>query len=251
MPGCYTMFGNYVGLINFGVIIFFKLTALIAYTDHELLKLLSDDDRDAFDKIYARHWEDMFKTAFSLLRDTDASKDVVQDIFIWLWEHRHSLAIISLKSYLKTAIKFKVANYIRSGTFRESFFKELAAIDWAGVGISPDEELEIKQLTSIIQEAISTLPEKCREIFRLSRDAQLTNQQIAAKLNISVKTVESQMTIAIRRVRVGISQVTKNDKTHFTIGENTQKKFVTLHPHRRVNIVSTPVCIHFNAACIG
>ena len=161
--------------------------------------MLSDDDRDAFKKLYARHWEDMFKTAFAILKDADASKDVVQDIFIWLWEHRSVLQITSLKSYLKTAIKFKVANYIRSGTLRDNFFKELAG--FSGRAASPEEELEIKQLKSIIQEAISKLPDRCREIFQLSRDGQLSNQEIAARLNISVKTVESQMTIAIRRVR--------------------------------------------------
>ena len=178
---------------------------------------MSDDDRDAFDKLYNRHWEDMFKTAFTILKDTDASKDVVQDIFIWLWEHRAGLQITALRSYLRTAVKFKVSNYIRSGTFRESFFKELATGDWPVAGVSPDEELEIKQLKSIIQEAIARLPEKCREIFQLSREGQLTNQEIAAKLNISVKTVESQMTIAIRRVRQAADPYVATTGTMFLI----------------------------------
>lgn len=173
----------------------------MAHSDQELLKLLSEDDRDAFEKIYARHWELMYKTAYTILRDTDASKDIVQDIFIWLWEHRRSLQIISLKSYLRTAIKFKVANYIRSGNIRNSFFQEVIAGYNAASAGAADAELDVKQLKIIIQEAIANLPEKCRTIFQLSREGHLTNQEIAKQLNISVKTVERQITIAISRVR--------------------------------------------------
>ena len=178
-----------------------ELTALLTYTDQELIKLLSEDNREAFEKLYARHWEELFKTAFAILKDRDASKDIVQDIFIWLWQHRYTLRVISLKFYLKAAVKFKVANYIRSGDIRESFFRELSYADLSKPAITIEEELETKQLKGIIQLAISKLPEKCREIFQLSRESHLSNQEIALRLNISIKTVENQMTIAIRRLR--------------------------------------------------
>ena len=168
------------------------------------MKLLSQDNEEAFDALYTRHWEDLYKSAFFILRDQDASKDIVQDIFIWIWEHRNNLEIQTLKSYLKAAVKFKVANYIRSGNIRDSFFDELTGNQSLSSLPSSEEMAEIKELKYIIQKAIDDLPEKCREIFRLSRDERLSNQEIANRLGISVKTVESQMTIALRRIRTTI-----------------------------------------------
>jgi RNA polymerase sigma-70 factor (family 1) len=180
------------------------LSTYSSYTDPELLLLLSQDDQDAFDILYLRHWPDLYKSAFFILRDKDACKDVVQDIFVWLWEHRQGLAIHSLKSYLKAAVKFKVANYIRSGNIRESFFDELAKFIPPALSPSSEEFAEIKELNAIIQQAIFNLPEKCREIFKLSRDEHLSNQEIADSLHISIKTVENQTTIALRRKRNAI-----------------------------------------------
>jgi RNA polymerase sigma-70 factor (ECF subfamily) len=163
--------------------------------------LLSQGNREAFDILFSRHWEALYKSAFFILKDEDASKDVVQDVFIWLWENRTRLNINSLKSYLHAAVKFKVANYIRSGKIRESFFGELAGAKILTEPAGPEETAELKELKSIIQAAIDELPDKCREIFLLSRDQQLSNAEIAAKLGLSIKTVENQMTIALRRIR--------------------------------------------------
>jgi RNA polymerase sigma-70 factor (family 1) len=176
------------------------VTAYNEYTDQELLILSAKDNPDAFDTLYFRYWEDMYKTAFAILKDADCCKDIIQDVFIWLWQHRHTLQILHLKSYLRAAIKFKVANYIRSGNVRESFFKELASVQLP-VHSPAEDQVEFKQLKGIVLQAISDLPEKCREIFQLSRDEELSNREIAEKLHISVKTVENQMTIALRRVR--------------------------------------------------
>lgn len=177
------------------------MNAYSSYNDSELLALLSQDDQEAFDMLYSKHWPALYKSAYFILKDQDACKDVVQDIFIWLWEHRKHLEINSLKSYLHAAVKFKVSNYIRSGTIRESFFEQL--VKFAPPALSPtaEEVAEIKEMNAIIQQAISNLPFRCREIFKLSREEQLSNQEIANRLSISVKTVESQMTIALRRIR--------------------------------------------------
>lgn len=177
------------------------MNAYSSYTDSELLALLSQDDKSAFDMLYLKHWPALYKSAYFILKDRDACKDVVQDIFVWLWEHRKHLEINSLKSYLNVAVKFKVSNYIRSGNIRESFFEELVKFAPAALSPTAEEFAEIKEMNAIIQQAISNLPFRCREIFKLSREEHLSNQEIANRLSISVKTVESQMTIALRRIR--------------------------------------------------
>lgn len=199
------------------------MTAYNEYTDTALLDILSEDNQQAFNTIYSRHWESMYKAAFFILKDADSCKDIVQDIFIWIWEHRHSLHIVNLNAYLRAAVKFKVANYIRSGNIRESFFNELAALRFSQQ--NPYEYLvEFKQLKEIILQAISDLPDRCREIYQLSRDGELSNQEIADRLQISVKTVENQMTIALKRLR-------KNAEPHLTTATSILLLYLTSHLH--------------------
>ena len=173
-------------------------------TDQELISLLSRGNEDAFDLLYKRYWADLYKFAFFILRDKDACKDLIQDVFVWLWEHRQGLAIESPKSYLKSAVKYKIANYIRSGKIRESFFEEVARFDFSATTPGSAEVTELKELDNIIQQAVLNLPLKCQEIFRLSREAHLSNREIAEQLGISVKTVENQMTIALHRLRTHV-----------------------------------------------
>ncbi len=97
-----------------------------------------------------------------------------------------------------------MANCIRSGNIRESFFDELAKFVPSPLSPTSEEFAEIKELNAIIQQAIWNLPEKCREIFKLSREEHLSNQEIANRLSISVKTEENQMTIALRHIRSAV-----------------------------------------------
>jgi RNA polymerase sigma-70 factor (ECF subfamily) len=161
-------------------------------------------NENAFSMLYSRHWLDLYKFSFFILRDQDACKDIIQDVFVWVWEHRKELKIQTPKSYLKTAVKYKIANYIRSGKIRESFFEEVAKCNFDTSLPGVDEFAELRELHQIIQISVLNLPLKCREIFRLSREANLSNQEIAEQLGISIKTVENQMTIALRRIRENV-----------------------------------------------
>lgn len=181
------------------------MTAYEHYTDHALLESLANDDREAFNALFSRHWDTLYQSAYYILKDQEGSKDIVQDIFIWLWEHRRHLSIQQPKAYLKAAVKFKVANYIRAGNIREGFFTELSRSVLPTTIIDTEARLELAELQSILEQAIFRLPEKCRQVFQLSREGSLTNQQIAERLGISVKTVENQMTIALRRIRSDVS----------------------------------------------
>lgn len=175
-----------------------------AYSDLELISLLKRGDVGAFDRLYSRHWPGMYQAAFYLLRDQNACMDIVQDIFAWLWEKREQLEIQAVPSYLRSAVRFKVANYIRSGKIRDEFYTALSGLSLPEAP-GPQDFLELNDLKTIITQVVNDLPEKCREIFLLSRDGQLTNHQIADLLNISVKTVEAQKTIALKRIRAAVA----------------------------------------------
>jgi len=173
-------------------------------TDKELISAITNSNQDAFNILYGRHWEGLYKFAFLILRDKDACKDIVQDVFIWVWEHREGLDMHAPKSYLRTAVKYKIANYIRTGNIRDSFFDEAAQFNHSQAIPSTAEFAELNELKHVIQVTIANLPVKCRAIYRLSREANLTNREIASQLGISVKTVENQMTIALHRIRTSV-----------------------------------------------
>ncbi|MGB3065626.1 RNA polymerase sigma-70 factor [Sphingobacterium thalpophilum] len=173
--------------------------------DSDLLHRLSYDHQDAFDEIYKRYWNELFRSAFNVLKDKDACMDIVQEVFIWLWEHRHQINISSLKPYLHTAVKFKVANHIKKGKIRSSFFEQLKDIEEPQQLM--EDSLEVKEMMSFIQQFAHQLPNKSREIFLLSRQQHLSNREIAESLNISVKTVENQMTIVLRKLRSSLAKL--------------------------------------------
>lgn len=175
------------------------------FQDSELLLKLSHDDKRAFDEIYRRYWSAMFHSAYNILKEREACLDIVQELFIWLWEHRISLNVVSLKPYLMVAVKFKVANYIQRGKVRMSFFDKLKQIDEPYELV--EDSFEVKEMMEIINHFTNQLPDKCREIFLLSRQENLSNKEIAERLNISVKTVENQMTIALKKMRSSLARI--------------------------------------------
>ncbi len=173
--------------------------------DDELLFRIGNGDHIAYDEIYRRYWSTMFQSAYNLLREREVCMDIVQDVFIWLWEHRSNINVRSLKPYLLVAVKFKVANYIKKGKVRSSFFDELQRI---GEPVELlEESIEVKQLLEIINYFIGQLPEKCREIFLMSRHEHLSNKEIAERLGISIKTVENQMTIALKKMKTSLGKI--------------------------------------------
>jgi RNA polymerase sigma-70 factor (family 1) len=176
------------------------------YTDQELISSIVEGNKDAFNMLYNRHWQGMYKYAFFILRDKDACQDIVQDVFVWLWEHRAGLKMHSPVSYLRAAVKYKIANYIRTGKIRESFFEEAAQFNYST--LTPDivESAELKELNNVIQSTVAQLPVKCQEIFRLSREENISNKEIARQRGISAKTVENQITIALHRIRSNVEQ---------------------------------------------
>ena len=174
------------------------------YSDLDLIQLLANNDHEAFEQLYERHWFYLYQSAFYLLRNSSASKDVVQDVFLWVWENRSSLQISNVKAYLKAAVRFKVANFIRSGNIRESFFDKLSGASLHGQAPSGDEFAEVRELQQIIHDAILQLPERCQEIYRLSKEEGMSNREIAERLDVSIKTVEAQMTIALKRLRTRV-----------------------------------------------
>ena len=159
--------------------------------------------RSSFRQLYDLHFDSLCRFLTYYSNDRMMIEEVVQDVFVRLWEGRETLQIESIKTYLFTSARNKMLNCIRDRK-RSNIFME----QWVQHEMEKrqgEECFDLDEFSSRAQAAIKTLPDKCRQIFNLSKTNNLTYKQIAKKLDISVKTVETQMGIALRKIREHLS----------------------------------------------
>ncbi|MBI1838329.1 MAG: sigma-70 family RNA polymerase sigma factor [Flavobacteriia bacterium] len=162
--------------------------------------------REIVTKLFKDYYVDMCKTAFNITKDKMISEDIVQNVFLKLFNLDKKIVIEYPKTYLKKMIFHESIDFMRK-TIKEN----ITDIELERIHI-PDEEISIDKNESImakINKAIDELPDKCRLIFVLKRKEGLTNQEIADEMGISIKTVENQMTKAFKVLRL------KLDTIHF------------------------------------
>jgi RNA polymerase sigma-70 factor (ECF subfamily) len=154
-----------------------------------------------FQGIFTENYKSLCRIAYSLTGDLDVSKDLVQDVFYKLWGRREKLTFDSgIEHYLRQATTHAAYNFIKQKRNRASI---LSQIDWLARPTPAEnaQSITFTELEKEAQIAIQNLPPKCKAIFLLSRREELKYQEIADHLNISVKTVEHQMGIALHRLR--------------------------------------------------
>lgn len=173
-------------------------------SDAQLLEMIRQGDRAAFDQIFKRYWSKLYLSAYKMLRDKQSSEDIVQEVLVRLWVRRFSQQIESLNAYLYAAVRFQVFTTIRKGKARESLSMEVEELLLEN---SAESNLMMSDITKLLHAGMAELPEKCREIFSLSRMEQLSTKEIASKLGISPKTVENQLTIAFRKLKISMGDV--------------------------------------------
>lgn len=163
-----------------------------------LLKLIKQGDQLAFKHLFYQYTDPLERFITYYIHDREKAQELVLDIFTYLWENRERFEIkLTLKAYLFQSARNKAFTCIRDKKV-PVYLEDLCTTE-IGQDFNPD--IELQELHSLIQEAVSILPDKCREIFRKSREEYLTNKEIAEQLHISEKTVEGQITIALKKIR--------------------------------------------------
>jgi RNA polymerase sigma-70 factor (family 1) len=173
-------------------------------SDHELLHCIAGGDQRAFATLFDRHWKKLYHTALNVVEDRDAAEDIVQECFISLWEKSAHKHIDNVGGYLFKSVKYACFMYLRSGAISR---KHLDHINQLTFDNSTEEDFYAQELQEVLDSSMATLPEKCREIFYLSRFEFLPNKQIAEQLQISPKTVENQITKALRILRLSVNKM--------------------------------------------
>lgn len=170
-------------------------------TDGELVTLLKDGDDLAFTEIYNRYWKKLFLAAGNKLGDLDEAEELVQQIFVSLWDRRAVLDLRGeLAPYLAVSVKYRVLKVLSRRHYRREFEHALPEL----LDDSTQEWLQFEELRSRMEELVAALPEKCRLVYQLSRNEGYSQKQIAAELDIAEKTVEAHIGKALRLIRKGL-----------------------------------------------
>ena len=161
-------------------------------------------DQGAMEALFRLHYKPLCAFAFQYIKDGEKAEDLVQELFIRLWEDRAKLAVhTSAKSYLYAAVRNRSLNALQAS-------RKLVALDQVEAGLSQeeatDEELHTERAARV-RAAIAALPEERRKVFTLSRYEGLKYQEIADRLGISVKTVENQMGKALKTLRAELADL--------------------------------------------
>jgi RNA polymerase sigma-70 factor, ECF subfamily len=165
-------------------------------------------DRKSFESLFRDEYNGLCFFAQMYVKDSEAAREIVQDAFMGLWEKRATIDITrNVRAYLTTGIRNKCLNYLRDN---KKFHTNLLEIENLPSNDEPpgsfiSDHLTEQELHNSIQNAIGELPEKCREVFLLSRNENLKYREISEKLGISVKTVEAQMSKALLYLRTRLS----------------------------------------------
>lgn len=174
------------------------------YSDNELLCLLPEDDARAFSEIYNRYWKMIYAIAYKRLKDAGLAQDILHDVFASLWKNRHKTEINSLQNYLATSSKYLVFAAIRRNIKEHYYQEEQTALPYEP---SAENDLLYKQLAEIASREIESLPERCRLVFKYSREQGMSNREIALEMKISQKTVENQINKALHQLRFSMRKI--------------------------------------------
>lgn len=169
-----------------------------------LVSNLKKGDRKAFEQIFKKYAERIYYFSIKYLKLKEDAEEITQEVFVRLWNRRFDLKTeLSFSSYLFMIAKNAVIDMLRKRQ-KESLFNEDINSNIESPLYEDNKSVEYKELNEIIQNSIKDLPVKRRQIYLLSRDEGLTYKQIAEKLDISIKTVESHMRLALQQLKKSV-----------------------------------------------
>ncbi|TJZ60010.1 sigma-70 family RNA polymerase sigma factor [Sphingobacterium olei] len=170
-------------------------------TDEMLLDLIQrEDDRAAFAELYDRYWKMLIDMAGKRGLSMESTEEIVQNVFVDLYLRRETIQVNSLEAYLRTAVKYQLYKTYRSQQVHDNYVNSAIYTEQLEP-LTPDTVLETKQLQDEISRATEKMSNACRNVFLLSRMDQLSNQDIAYKLGISLAMVRKHITKSMNIIR--------------------------------------------------
>lgn len=175
------------------------------HADIVLLLKLKNHDEQAMIMLYKNYWKNLYISAYKILKDKETCEDIVQELFIKIWNNREKLDIkSSVQAYLSVAVRYEVLRRLRNSKNHEPVLDEIIETI---ADLSLYDHVEYQELQFRISTVVDTLPGKCREVYNLSRNELLSHKEIAEKLAISTKTVRNHITRALHELRMNMNEL--------------------------------------------
>jgi RNA polymerase sigma-70 factor (ECF subfamily) len=169
--------------------------------DSEIIRRIRKGDIRQFESLFRSSYVSLVRYAKTLIKDHDTAEEIVQDLFFRLWQDKEKIKIVSsLNGYLFRSVHNRCLHYIEHNKVMERHAAEMSHLQTEGEE-SPSDILEHKELQGKIAKVLERLPERCGKIFYMNRFEGLKYKEIAQKLSVSVKTVESNMGRALKEFR--------------------------------------------------
>ena len=171
------------------------------FTDIGLITLLNSGDPKAFEAIYRKYASDLFRYAQKNIGNKEDCEEIIQDIFESLWARRESLLHVTvLNAYLFQMVKYKVIRYFQHRAVKKKYEEHYKLFEAMYETIA-EEEHEPSPIQAVIQKTLAQLPERCQQAVRLRLAENLSNSDIASRMNIKKSTVENYMVTALSQLR--------------------------------------------------
>lgn len=170
-------------------------------TDCELLDAVRQNDKKAFAELFKRYWKKVYAMTYSMVRSEKPTQEIVQDIFISLWDKRFTLSINHLPSYLYVTVKNKTLNHIASQITREKYWNYYKQFIPLQEDVTAN-AVEFNELMEALEDGIEHLPEKSKKVFRLNHLEGHSISEIANLLNLSEKAIRYHLTQSVKKLRL-------------------------------------------------
>lgn len=164
----------------------------------------SEDD---FKHIFTKYYAPLCAYALKIVKGKEMSEEVVQSLFLTLWEKKNKLNIANIKAYLYRAVYHKTLHLVQHQHIKQKYCEDKK--NEGHEFPSPEEGIMIGEMYEAYQKTLESLPQNTRDIYKLSRTSELTYKEIASKLDISIKTVESHISKALKSFRICFDQMEK------------------------------------------
>lgn len=173
-----------------------------------LLERIRNDSESAFEEIYNRYWKQLFGFGMGRLNQREIVEGIVQEVFIDFWSRRKTLNINhSLASYLFSAVNFKVINQYKARSVREKYVEKQKSQNLE-FGFSIDDVIQFKDLKLTIKGIVNKFPTQRKKVYKLRFNKELSYQEIAETMEISVSTVEKHLMRALKDLRISLRELT-------------------------------------------
>ena len=171
-------------------------------TDEKLFGRIKQGDEGAFRLLFNRYYQILLAIAINLVKDINSAKDAVQEVFFQIWKRREVLEIPDkVEAYLKRSTINRALNLIQS---KKRITSLDSSFDVSGKSVDAQDQLEADEMNIVIQQTLAELPERCRTVFVMKRIEGLSLKEIAARLDISPKTAENQITKALKILKTAV-----------------------------------------------